>query len=50
MKAGKEEGEAETIAIEEALDEQKKKELEKEEQKVYLVTWYTWVLTPIHSS
>ena len=33
MKAGKEEGEAETIAIEEALDEQKKKEQEKEETK-----------------
>merc|ERR1712012_230333 len=28
MKAGKEEGEAETLAIEEALDEQKKKEKE----------------------
>merc|ERR1712025_154144 len=33
MKAGKEEGEAETLAIEEALDEKKKKEKEKEKVK-----------------
>ena len=42
MKAGKEEGEAETLAIEEALDEAKKKEQREDEEEYALARTKAW--------